>query len=134
MLLAFSGMVVSVVGSLCISFAALTSDDLLKEDIYRRAIPLQGQICHNGTDPHSHDIHVRQTPNKLGIVMIFLGLFLAGFGNTIFRSLSISYLDDNVTRQFSPVVLSLSMVVRFCGPIMGLTLAATCLKVYLYPR
>lgn len=128
-------MVVSVVGSLFISFAALTSNDPLeKEDFYTQAVPLQGQICHNGTDPHSHDIHVRQTPNKLGIVMIFLGLFLAGFGNTIFRSLSISYLDDNVTRQFSPVVLSLSMIVRFCAPILGLTLAATCLKVYIYPR
>lgn len=128
-------MVVSVVGSLLISFAALTSNDPLEEDdFFTQAAPLQGQICHNGTNPHSHNIHARQAPNKLGIVMIFLGLFLAGFGNTIFRSLSISYLDDNVTREFSPVVLSLSMVVRFCAPILGLTLAATCLKVYLYPR
>ena len=128
-------MVVSVVGSLLISFAALTSNDPLEDDdFFTQAVPLQGQICHNGTNPHSHNTHARQAPNKLGIVMIFLGLFLAGFGNTIFRSLSISYLDDNVTREFSPVVLSLSMVVRFCAPILGLTLAASCLRVYLYPR
>ena len=127
-------MVVSVVGSVSISLAALTSDDLLQEDFYSRALPLQGQICQNGTDLHAHDVHLRQTPNKLGIVMIFLGLFLAGFGNTIFKSLSISYLDDNVTRAFSPVILSLTFLSRFCGPIMGLTLASRCLKVYLYPR
>ena len=126
-------MVVSVVGALFISFASLTNSKERLGDFYSKTVPLQGQMCQNNSEQH-YEIESPQEPNILGIVMIFWGLVLAGIGNTIFRSLSISYLDDNVSRQFAPITLCLSMVVRFCGPILGLALASSCLKVYVYPR
>ena len=97
----FSGMTVSVVGCLLISLAALTTTDLATADHQRwseNLFAIQGQICQkNKSEILPNDVDHRQA-NHLGIFLIFMGLFLAGFGSTVYFSLSVSYLDDNVSR------------------------------------
>ena len=112
-------MLVSVGGCLLISLAALTTDDLVTDNhqqIWNKKLgSIQGQICTTtlatnttttspgagtGADTENTMIttdlianldatqHENQA-NVLGISFIFMGLFLAGFGSTVYFSLSI---------------------------------------------
>ena len=105
-------MLVSVGGCLLISLAALTTDDLVTDNhqqIWNKKLgSIQGQICTTilatnatTTSPGADTMittdlianldatqHENQA-NVLGISFIFMGLFLAGFGSTVYFSLSI---------------------------------------------
>jgi hypothetical protein len=41
-----------------------------------------------------------------GVVLIFLGLFLTGFGTSVFYSLSMAYLVPNFIHNFFPQTVS----------------------------
>ena len=69
-----------------------------------------------------------------GVVLIFLGLFLTGFGTSVFYSLSMAYLDDNMTRKASPIYIALSFVVRMIGAFMGMLLSSGFLRLGLSLR
>ena len=93
----------SVVGCLLISFAALTTEDLstANQQSWNKKLSVQGQICHATNE--TGELWKDKPVNYLGIFLIFMGLFLAGFGRTVYFSLSVSYLDDNVSRRVSPL-------------------------------
>lgn len=133
-----SGMLMSAVGCLLISFGALTtpakSSTMANQQITETLSSVAGQLCTNSESlGNLVGDSSEQEVNYLGISFIFLGLFLAGFGNTVYFSLSVSYLDDNVSRQFSPIVLAASLLVRLLGPFFGMGLASICLRIFVNP-
>lgn len=90
-----------------ISLAALTTRDLVTDNqqIWNEGFgSIQGQICLPGANFSASEEDALFTTqqehqaNELGIFFIFIGLFLAGFGSTVYFSLSVSYLDDNTSR------------------------------------
>ena len=119
MITLYLGMLVSVGGCLLISLAALTTEDLVTDNhlqIWNKKLgSIQGQICTLATNAssspedsddadaaadgitdliadHRDATQHENQANVLGISFIFMGLFLAGFGSTVYFSLSISYL------------------------------------------
>ena len=40
-----------------------------------------------------------------GLAIIFIGFFISGIGTSFFYSFGVPYIDDNVSRKNSPVVL-----------------------------
>lgn len=134
-------MLLSVLGCFLISLAAITTSDFDKafhpdssHDNFIKTAKLEGQLCFNDTLTESGSKWAEPPANTLGILLIFLGLFLTGFGNTVYFSLSVSYLDDNVSRRASPFMLAISMLVRILGPFLGIALASACLRFYVDPR
>jgi len=65
--------------------------------------------------------------------IIFLGIFITGFANSLFYAFGMPYIDDNSPRQNSPLRLSIALAARTCGPTLGMLLGAACLRVYVNP-
>lgn len=66
--------------------------------------------------------------NWPGILMVFLGLFVAGCGSSVFYSLSMSYMDDNTSRKRSPFFFALGFVSRVSGAFLGTVIAGGFLR------
>ena len=97
----------------------------------------EGEVCvikDESLPQHDYTASSIMETNIGGIFLVFLGLFFTGFGQTVYFALSVSYLDDNVSRKNSPFMLAVSMLVRVLGPILGIGLASACLKYYVNPN
>lgn len=68
---------------------------------------------------------------SLGVV--FLGIFLLGFGVSFYFSFGLPYVDDNTAKANSPLSLSIVMAARIIGPTLGYMLGSACLAVYVDP-
>ena len=55
-----------------------------------------------GEDQRCKVERVRDWP---GLAIIFIGFFISGIGTSFFYSFGVPYIDDNVSRKNSPVVL-----------------------------
>lgn len=71
--------------------------------------------------------------NVIAPILLFLAQFISGIGQTLFHSVGISYLDDNVKRSNVPIMLSFSYFIRGLGPVAGYLLCSLCLKLYIVP-
>ncbi|XP_068145560.1 solute carrier organic anion transporter family member 74D-like [Drosophila tropicalis] len=58
---------------------------------------------------------------------------ISGVGQALFYVLGISYMDDNLTKAKSAVMLSVSTFLKMLGPAIGFSLAAFCLRLYIEP-
>lgn len=75
-----------------------------------------------------------ETPKDwASMFIIFFGIFITGFANSLYYSFGLPYLDDNSPRQSSPLKLSIAMAARVAGPGVGILLASACLNVYVNP-
>ena len=70
----------------------------------------------------------------LSVVIIFIGIFTVGMGSTGIFSFGIPYVDDNSSKENSPVTLSFAMASRIAGPTLGYILGSFCLRVFVNPR
>jgi len=68
-----------------------------------------------------------------GMFVIFLGFFISGIGTSFFYSFGVPYIDDNVPKNSSPMVLSVVMAGRTIGPALGYVLGGSMLKMYVSP-
>eukprot|EP00091_Calanus_sinicus_P007926 TRINITY_DN19291_c0_g1_i1.p1 TRINITY_DN19291_c0_g1~~TRINITY_DN19291_c0_g1_i1.p1 ORF type:complete len:237 (-),score=52.26 TRINITY_DN19291_c0_g1_i1:76-786(-) len=68
-----------------------------------------------------------------GMFVIFLGFFISGIGTSFFYSFGVPYIDDNVAKKNSPIVLSIVMAGRTLGPAFGYVLGGATLKMYVSP-
>jgi Organic Anion Transporter Polypeptide (OATP) family len=66
-------------------------------------------------------------------VMFFAGLGLAAIGDILLGTIGITYLDDNVHKDKSPFLVSVTNFIRKLGPPFGFLLASFCLKIYVAP-
>ena len=70
--------------------------------------PSSRELCWEGeeereeAEQHCKVDRVRDWP---GLVIIFLGFFISGIGTSFFYSFGVPYIDDNVSKKNSPVVL-----------------------------
>ena len=68
-----------------------------------------------------------------GMFVIFLGFFISGIGTSFFYSFGVPYIDDNVSKNSSPVALSVVMAGRTIGPALGYILGGSTLRMYVSP-
>jgi len=64
------------------------------------------------------------------MIYIFMSQFISGIGTTLFSTLGITYLDDNVKRKQTPMLIGLMSCLRLIGPAFGYSLAALCNSYY----
>lgn len=64
------------------------------------------------------------------MIYIFMSQFVSGIGTTLFSILGITYLDDNVKRKQTPMLIGLMSALRLIGPVFGYGLAAICMRIY----
>ncbi|KAH1029940.1 hypothetical protein HUJ05_003086 [Dendroctonus ponderosae] len=66
-------------------------------------------------------------------LILFAAQFISGIGGSLYYTLGVSYMDDNIKRSKTPALFSFSYFIRMLGPAIGHGLASICLKVYISP-
>ncbi|XP_005176681.1 solute carrier organic anion transporter family member 74D [Musca domestica] len=67
-------------------------------------------------------------------VVLFTAQFISGIGGSLYYTLGVSYMDDNIKKSKTPALLSLSYFLRMLGPAIGYALASLCLRIYIAPQ
>uniref|UniRef100_A0A336M5S4 Solute carrier organic anion transporter family member n=1 Tax=Culicoides sonorensis TaxID=179676 RepID=A0A336M5S4_CULSO len=67
------------------------------------------------------------------LLLIFLSQFVLGIGNSLYYSLGQTYLDDNVKKTKTPMLLGWALFLKTLGPGFGFVLGYTSLRVYIDP-
>ncbi|XP_073991021.1 solute carrier organic anion transporter family member 74D-like isoform X1 [Rhodnius prolixus] len=65
--------------------------------------------------------------------LFFLAQLISGIGGSLYYTLGVSYMDDNIKRSKTPALVSFSYFIRMLGPAIGYALASLCLKFYISP-
>lgn len=65
--------------------------------------------------------------------ILFIANFVAGIGGSLYYTLGVSYMDDNIQKAKTPALISFSYFLRMLGPAIGYSLASLCLKFYISP-
>lgn len=66
-------------------------------------------------------------------VLLFMAQFVSGIGGSLYYTLGVSYMDDNIQRSKTPALISFSYFLRMLGPAIGYGLASFALKFYISP-
>ncbi|BES92194.1 Organic anion [Nesidiocoris tenuis] len=66
-------------------------------------------------------------------IILFLAQFISGIGGSLYYTLGVAYMDDNIKKSKTPALVSLSYFIRMLGPALGYTLSSLCLKFYISP-
>ncbi|EDS45572.1 organic anion transporter [Culex quinquefasciatus] len=65
--------------------------------------------------------------------VLFVAQFISGIGSSLYYTLGVSYMDDNIKKSKTPALVSVSYFLRMLGPAIGYALASYCLKLYISP-
>lgn len=71
--------------------------------------------------------------NWMPQVLLFSGQLVAGIGQSLFYTIGVAYMDDNIKKSKTPALISFSYFLRLLGPAGGYALASFCLKIYISP-
>ncbi|XP_014246660.1 solute carrier organic anion transporter family member 5A1 isoform X2 [Cimex lectularius] len=66
-------------------------------------------------------------------LILFMAQLISGIGGSLYFTLGVSYMDDNIKRSKTPALVSFSYFIRMLGPAFGYALASLCLKFYISP-
>ncbi|XP_058123533.1 solute carrier organic anion transporter family member 74D-like [Anopheles ziemanni] len=66
-------------------------------------------------------------------IVLFLAQFISGIGSSLYYTLGVSYMDDNIKKSKTPALVSVSYFLRMLGPAIGYALASYFLKLYISP-
>ncbi|CAO1324723.1 unnamed protein product [Diamesa tonsa] len=66
-------------------------------------------------------------------LLLFMGQLVAGIGQSLYYTLGVAYMDDNIKKSKTPALISFSYFLRLLGPAGGYALASYCLKIYISP-
>ena len=66
-------------------------------------------------------------------VLLFIAQLVSGVGSSLYYSLGTSYMDDNIQKSKTPMLISFSYFLRMLGPAIGFGLASFALKFYISP-
>ncbi|XP_008556460.1 solute carrier organic anion transporter family member 74D-like [Microplitis demolitor] len=75
------------------------------------------------------DSHGNFAPQAL----LFTAQLVSGIGGSLYYTLGVSYMDDNIKKSKTPVLISFSYFLRMLGPAIGYGLASFSLKFYISP-
>ncbi|XP_066961639.1 solute carrier organic anion transporter family member 74D-like [Macrobrachium rosenbergii] len=67
------------------------------------------------------------------VVIFFLSQFSVGITVSLFYSLGVTYLDDNVNKKVYPIYYAISYMLRVLGPVTGFFVGGKCLSVWIDP-
>ncbi|XP_072401918.1 solute carrier organic anion transporter family member 74D-like [Diabrotica undecimpunctata] len=67
-------------------------------------------------------------------LILFAAQFISGIGGSLYHTLGVSYMDDNIKRSKTPALFSFTYFIRMLGPALGYALASLCLKIYVNPN
>ena len=65
--------------------------------------------------------------------IFFLAQIISGVGGSLYYTLGVSYMDDNIQKSKTPALISFSYFLRMLGPAIGYGLASFSLKFYISP-
>ncbi|CAL1679964.1 unnamed protein product [Lasius platythorax] len=66
-------------------------------------------------------------------VLLFMAQLVSGVGGSLYYTLGVSYMDDNIQKSKTPALISFSYFLRMLGPAIGYGLASFALKFYISP-
>lgn len=66
-------------------------------------------------------------------VLLFIAQLVSGVGGSLYYTLGVSYMDDNIQKSKTPALISFSYFLRMLGPAFGYGLASFSLKFYISP-
>lgn len=66
-------------------------------------------------------------------VLLFMAQLVSGVGGSLYYTLGTSYMDDNIQKSKTPMLISVSYFLRMLGPAIGYGLASFALKLYISP-
>lgn len=66
-------------------------------------------------------------------VILFIAQLVSGVGGSLYYTLGVSYMDDNIQKSKTPALISFSYFLRMLGPAIGYGLASFSLKFYVSP-
>ncbi|KDR21868.1 Solute carrier organic anion transporter family member 3A1 [Zootermopsis nevadensis] len=81
----------------------------------------------------SYDKICGDMASMMPLVLTFLSQFVLGIGSTLYYALGQPYLDDNVKKTETPMLLGCILAFRALGPALGFALGSGCLSVYIDP-
>ncbi|KAJ1528035.1 hypothetical protein ONE63_007956 [Megalurothrips usitatus] len=84
----------------------------------------------DGSPPISCDA---EEGNLAPVVILFLAQLVSGIGGSLYYTIGVSYMDDNIKKDKTPALISFSYFLRMLGPCIGYALASVCLKLYISP-
>ncbi|KAG7205509.1 hypothetical protein KM043_007490 [Ampulex compressa] len=65
--------------------------------------------------------------------LLFIAQLVSGVGGSLYYTLGVSYMDDNIQKSKTPALISFSYFLRMLGPAIGYGLASFALKFYISP-
>nr|XP_027224102.1 solute carrier organic anion transporter family member 3A1-like [Penaeus vannamei] len=68
------------------------------------------------------------------IILFFCSQFFVGIAVSIFYSIGVTYLDDNINKKAYPVYCALSFMLRILGPVLGFFVGGKCLSTWIDPK
>ncbi|XP_026294065.1 solute carrier organic anion transporter family member 74D-like [Frankliniella occidentalis] len=71
--------------------------------------------------------------NLAPVAILFLAQLVSGIGGSLYYTIGVSYMDDNIKKDKTPALISFSYFLRMLGPCIGYALASFCLKLYISP-
>lgn len=67
------------------------------------------------------------------VILLFLSQFVSGIGATSYYTLGMTYMDDSVDKENSPLMFALSAGLRVMGPMLGFVLGSFALGRFVVP-
>ncbi|XP_043494572.1 solute carrier organic anion transporter family member 74D-like [Polistes fuscatus] len=101
-----------------------TSTSSLIPDKHRKFLCLD-----NARGPEFEDTDSNFAPQ----VLLFIAQLVSGVGGSLYYTLGVSYMDDNIQKSKTPALISFSYFLRMLGPAIGYGLASFALKFYISP-
>ncbi|XP_055535244.1 solute carrier organic anion transporter family member 74D-like [Wyeomyia smithii] len=106
-------------------------DNALRVDLNISTSNIEGNnLCDENRPPPDCSSDVG---NLIPQLLLLLGTSLSGLGTSLYATLGITYLDDNVKKEKVPFLSSVSSFGRNLGPMVGFSLASLCLKLFIVP-
>ncbi|XP_063868485.1 solute carrier organic anion transporter family member 74D-like [Scylla paramamosain] len=90
------------------------------------------ELCHTGSKEDCSD-NYRGSEYVGVMIMLFLSQFFVGISISLFYSIGVSYLDDNINKKTYPLYYTLTILLRILGPVLGFMLGARMLSYWIDP-
>ncbi|KAK7086589.1 hypothetical protein SK128_027749 [Halocaridina rubra] len=67
------------------------------------------------------------------LILLLIAQFFVGISISIFFSLGVSYMDDNINKKSYPLYYTASLLLRIMGPVLGFLVGGKCLSIWIDP-
>ncbi|XP_045589805.1 solute carrier organic anion transporter family member 74D isoform X2 [Procambarus clarkii] len=93
------------------------------------------EVCFSGGNPEDEEscdaLHGQSYVGP--VVLLFISQFFVGIAISIFYSIGVTYLDDNINKKDYPIYYSVTLLLRILGPVLGYLVGGKCLSLWIDP-